>query len=244
MRCRPHSSLASSPAGHATEHRAARTTKSRESSVSISRHHRWVIVAALSLGLAIFARLWSGAAIQDHTRRLERLRTAATIKAVERPLTLAQFDLPVELHPSAAASGAKVTIGDLTRKDPVILLNFWATWCPPCLEELRSLQELGLRLRNQGVQVVAVSYDNDWPTQLAIFEKLLGTRIPAGVIWVRDPQGQDGSVKNMMRTQLGTQKLPETWVISRGRVVGHLVGAQDWDKGSIERYLRALAEDR
>ena len=205
---------------------------------------RGVLAAGFALGVVIFVRLWLGAATEDQARRLERLRVAAGVLATERPLEPALLDKPVELHPRSGAQAPKPILAETLREHPVVLLNFWATWCPPCLDELRSLQRLGKRLKGRGVRVVAVSYDDDWPAQLAIFSRLLGTQTPAGVLWARDPQGQDGDTSKMLRSAIGTVKLPETWILTKDGIVGRLVGAQDWDKDVIGRYLTALARGR
>jgi len=112
------------------------------------------------------------------------------------------------------------------------------------LEELHSLQQLARLLKPFGVQVVAVSYDDSWAPQLRVFRELLGTESPAGVLWLRDPQGQDGEVSRMMRTALGTAKLPETWVLSGQTIVAQFVGAQDWSAAKVVSYLSALAKSR
>ncbi len=198
-------------------------------------------LAVVLIGGTLLARLWSGAASEDRARRVERLLTAVGAQSVDRPLALPRLDVPLEAHPATGVKGMHRYLGALLGDHPVILLNFWASWCPPCLEELRSLQELGRILAPYGVQIVAVSYDDSWAPQLRVFKELLGTEVPAYVLWLRDPQGQDGEVSRMMRTALGTDKLPETWVLTRGTVVAQFVGAQDWTRDAVVQYLVALA---
>ncbi len=200
------------------------------------------VVAVAVLGGTLFARLWTGAAREDQTRRVERLLAASGAKPVERALDLARVDVPLEALPATGIQGSRKILGGLLADHPVVLLNFWASWCPPCLDELRSLQRLGKLLRPYGVQIVAVSYDDDWPAQQRVFRELLGTDSPPHVLWTRDPQGQEGDAAKMMRTALGTEKLPETWVLRGGQIVSRFVGAQDWSKPEVVRYLGAVAQ--
>ncbi len=112
-------------------------------------------------------------------------------------------------------------------KGKVVLLNFWATWCPPCIEEMPSL--IQLHHQDPNIVIVAVSIDED-PDAYASF---LRNR-HVDLITVRDPQQ---SAANLFHTDMW----PETYVIDRNGVIRRkFVGAQDWTSPEIVQYLNSL----
>ncbi|MCO4760152.1 MAG: redoxin family protein [Myxococcales bacterium] len=206
------------------------------------RRHLLTTLAIILVGGTLLLRLWQGAATEDRGRQVERLQSAAKAEQTDTVIDLTRLDVPLEAIPSSGVKGTHPYLAGLLADHPIVLLNFWASWCPPCLEELRSLQHAARVLAPFGVQVVAVSYDDDWLAQIRVFKELLGTATPPHVLWLRDPQGQDGQTAKMMRTALGTDKLPETWVLQGDKVVSRFVGAQDWSADATMRYLIALAQ--
>ena len=117
---------------------------------------------------------------------------------------------------------------DLARlKGKVVVLNLWATYCAPCVEELPSL--LALQERMPGLAVVAVSTDQDD----AIYRKFL-VRHHVDVTTVRDA---DQKVNQMY----GTLLIPETYIIDRQGIIRRkFIGAQDWTQPDIVDYLNKL----
>ena len=109
----------------------------------------------------------------------------------------------------------------------VVVLNLWATYCAPCVEELPSL--LALQERLPGLEVVAVSTDQDD----AIYRKFL-VRHHVDVTTVRDA---DQKVNQMY----GTALIPETYIIDRQGIIRRkFIGAQDWTQPDIVDYLNKL----
>ena len=117
---------------------------------------------------------------------------------------------------------------DLARlKGKAVVLNLWATYCAPCVEELPSL--LALQERMPGLAVVAVSTDQDD----AIYRKFL-VRHHVDVTTVRDA---DQKVNQMY----GTVLIPETYIIDREGIIRRkFIGAQDWTQPDIVDYLNKL----
>jgi peroxiredoxin len=112
----------------------------------------------------------------------------------------------------------------------VVVLNFWATWCPPCVEETPSLEKFAEQMRSQGVDVVGVSVDQD-ATALRTFAEQQHLSFPI----LRDPAQ---SVAN----RYGTFKFPETYIIDRnGRVADKLIGAADWQDSRLLTFVQELA---
>jgi peroxiredoxin len=101
--------------------------------------------------------------------------------------------------------------------DRVVLVNFWASWCPPCVEEMPSLERLHNTLEDKGLSVVAISVDDSRD----VIERF------------REEHGlsftilHDEGAKVAHRFQ--TFKFPETYVIDRqGRLVWKIIGPRDW----------------
>jgi thiol-disulfide isomerase/thioredoxin len=128
--------------------------------------------------------------------------------------------------------GGHVKLSEL--QGEVVFLNFWATWCPPCLEELPDMAALSKRLAGRGFHMVAVSQDNDWQTLQSFFARSGG--VPPGLTVALDPGGR-------LASMYGTEKLPETYVIGRtGRVLARWVNAQPWKAPEMFAWFdRALA---
>ena len=108
-----------------------------------------------------------------------------------------------------------------------MLVNFWATWCAPCIEELPSLLEL--HHEDPNLVILAVSVDED-PEAYASFL----ARRHMDLITVRDPSE---SVAKLFHTE----QWPETYTIDRqGFIRRKFVGAQDWSDPEIRNYLSTL----
>ena len=111
----------------------------------------------------------------------------------------------------------------------IVVLNFWATWCPPCVEEMPSLVEMQRRMKAKGVTVVAVSIDVD-ENAYKLFLKQHGVDL----LTVRDP-------KQKVPVLYGTTGWPETFIIDRKGVMRRkFIGAVDWTEPEITEFLGKL----
>jgi len=111
----------------------------------------------------------------------------------------------------------------------IIVLNFWATWCPPCVEEMPSLVEMQRHMKTKGVTVLAVSIDVDENAYRA-FLKQHGVDL----LTVRDPAQKTPAL-------YGTHGWPETFIIDRnGMIRRKFIGAVDWTEPEITDYLSKL----
>lgn len=171
--------------------------------------------------------------------RVRGLLASAGAEAHDRLLSEGELDLPLQAHPKAP-SKAVPTLRTLSQGADTVLLHYWASWCPPCLEELPEIAALAQQLETRGCRMVAVSYDDDWQAHDATLEKTIGTAVPAAGVWLRDPEGQDGDPAKMLRMKMGTEKLPETWVISKGKLLGRFVAGQRWSNPRIQSLLATL----
>ncbi len=220
-------------------------TRAGASRSATPRPRLMTLCLAVGSFVSLAIGLWLHASRETAVQTLARAEIAVGVDVRSLPLTAAQLALPLELpavgeteKPTRAAALAQAIA-----EHDVVLVNFWATWCPPCLQELPSLLRLAAALRGAGrsVAIVAVSYDDDWPSQQQALRAAVADPQPAGVRWLRDPQGQGGAVEQMLRTAFGTEKLPETFALKGGVVRGAFIGAQQWDRGEMLRYLDALA---
>ena len=132
-----------------------------------------------------------------------------------------------------AAPDFSISNGDRTvtlsqfRGKPVVL-NFWATWCPPCVEEIPSLVALQKQLGDK-VVILAVSTDEDEDG----YKQFVKAHMP-GVLTVRDG-------KHVSNTLYGTFAFPETFVIDRQGVVRRkFIGAVNWTSPEIVDYLQKM----
>jgi peroxiredoxin len=111
----------------------------------------------------------------------------------------------------------------------VLVLNFWATWCAPCVEEVPSLVEMQRRMKAKGVTVLAVSVDAD-DNAYRQFVKDHGVNL----LTVREPDQKSAAL-------YGTFKFPETYVIDREGVMRcKFIGPIDWTEPEITDFLSKL----
>jgi len=111
----------------------------------------------------------------------------------------------------------------------VVVLNFWATWCPPCVEETPSLVQMSDRLKNKGVTVVGVSVDVDNDA----YHRFIQTH-KVDYLTVRDADQKSNNL-------YGTFKFPETYIIDRNGVLRRkFIGPVDWNSREITEFLSKL----
>lgn len=132
-----------------------------------------------------------------------------------------------KVAPDFALSDGSTTVHLANYRGHVVLLNFWATWCMPCLEEMPSL--LALHHEEPGLVILAVSVDDNPEAYIRYI-----ARNHIDLITVRDP---DESAAKLYHTDMW----PETYVIDRNGVIRRkFVGPQDWTSSEIDSYLKGL----
>jgi len=155
----------------------------------------------------------------------ERRLAAPVLPAL--PTTSARVGEPFELP---GVAGGRVSLRD--HAGQVVLLNFWATWCPPCREELPALQALHASLAGEGLSVLAVSVDGGSADAVARFAGERGLAFPV----LHDPREE-------VARRYGVFAYPTSVVIDRaGRVVLSVPGAFAWDAPESLAWFRALLE--
>ena len=102
-------------------------------------------------------------------------------------------------------------------KGKFLFLNFWATWCEPCKEEMVSMNTLYNHFKTKKLEMVAISVDESWdPVNRYLVDKNFNFEI------ILDKQGKTPK-------DFGTNKFPETYIISpEGKIINKFVGPRNW----------------
>ena len=129
------------------------------------------------------------------------------------------------------ADGRKVSLKDFRGK--VVFLNFWATWCESCREEMPSMERLYQEFKGKGLEIVAVNVQEKRPAALAFYRKLQLT-YPV----VLDSEGEVGLL-------YGAFGLPVTYLIDRkGTLLARLWGPADWYSPAARNLIKTLVEQK
>jgi len=127
--------------------------------------------------------------------------------------------------------GKSVKLSELKAK--VILINFWATWCAPCVKEMPSLQKLADEYSSKGLQVVGVDLDEDPEVVLEKFREKHQIKFPTYV----DTQGE-------LAARFNVSGLPLTLVIDGNRkLLFEQIGDEDWYSASLRKQFELWLEE-
>jgi peroxiredoxin len=126
--------------------------------------------------------------------------------------------------------GNKVSLSDYRGK--VVFVNIWATWCPPCVEEMPSMQKLYQKLKGENFEILAVSIDSKGAKVVAPFMKKYQLTFPA----LLDSMG---TIKRIYKTT----GVPESYIIDKdGILAKKVLGPLDWSQPDVLRLFRDLIE--
>lgn len=185
--------------------------------VGRKRRRRWavlvVLVGAVGAGFSL-----------RHLQGLSEASAAGPLRFVMHPQAKQVADVSF-----VTGDGAPMQLADLRGK--VVLLNIWATWCPPCKQEMPSLDRLQGKLGGSDFEVVALSIDTDAKGLAAVksFYAQVGIR---HLRIFQDPTGAAGFT-------LGSIGVPMTLLIDRqGRELGRLAGTAEWDSQEAVEFIR------
>jgi peroxiredoxin len=128
----------------------------------------------------------------------------------------------------AAHGGGKVALKE--HRGKVVMINFWATWCPPCLEEMPAMERLYRQHKDGGFTLIAVSVDAD-PKKVAPFVSEHKLTFPIGL----DPRME-------MANSYGVRALPSSFIVGRdGTLAALAIGPRAWDNDAAHSLIEGLA---
>jgi peroxiredoxin len=137
-------------------------------------------------------------------------------------------DLPAPNFSLPGLDGQMVSLTDY--KGKVVLLNIWATWCPPCVEEMPSMEKLYQELQGEGFEILAVSIDESGAQDVLPFMKKHKLSFPALI-------DSRGTLKGLYQTT----GVPESFIIDKdGMLVEKVIGPRDWAVPEAIRFFRNL----
>lgn len=149
---------------------------------------------------------------------------AASLSVVEDPSAAPPLNTPDLL-------GVERTVDEFA--DKVVMINFWATWCPPCVKELPSMQTLWERLRQRDFVMLAVNVGEDRSTIIEFLERF-DTDIDFPLLIDADLEVTRG---------WPVFGLPTTFLLDRhGRIVLKALGEREWTDPEIEAQILELLE--
>jgi len=189
-----------------------------EKGAMITSMFRWMV-------LILVATLWgcdSGYSESPIVGKESAQPVAYSRPAINMPAPAFRLmDLEGEAHSLAAYQGK------------VVFLNFWATWCGPCKVEMPAMEALYQAFRSQGMEILAVSVDQQGAVVTRPFKEAMGLSFPI----LHDSDYQVGLT-------YGARTLPMTYLIDRQGVIRQRVfGARDWNSQEARKLISELLEE-
>jgi thiol-disulfide isomerase/thioredoxin len=172
---------------------------------------RTILTIAMAVALAVVGTLWIRSLVppESPTGSLAFLSAAPELPIYDR-------------------EGRKV---DLTKeKGRFLIVHFWATWCPPCVEEIPALSKFWDQYgKRDDLTLYAISVDKSWKI-IDGFAAKNPNRLPI----YRDPDGKTAA-------RFGSSQYPETYIVNKaGRVLYRVQGAMGWDDPEVRRRIEQL----
>jgi len=189
----------------------------REQNTKLNKWARGLIAAAIFAAASIF--IWSiwGSKIVP-----EKLPTP--VDSLNQLESMGAPDFALE-----SLAGGKVRLSDF--KGKIVVLNFWATWCAPCVTEFPSMVRMANELKDK-VVLITVAADERKEDVLAFIDSFKG--YGSNIVHLWDP-------KLNVAKSFGTEKLPETYILKSDlKLAKKVASSLEWDKGDVLEYLKGL----
>jgi peroxiredoxin len=156
--------------------------------------------------------------LQTKDNPIEQISSSLLVKGMPAP----NFSLP-------DLEGKMVSLSDY--KGKVVFLNIWATWCPPCVEEMPSMEKLYQALKGQAFEILAVSIDVAGSQAVVPFMRKHKLSFGALI-------DSEGTLKNLYQTT----GVPESVIIDKdGNVIEKIIGPRNWGSPEAIRLFQDLA---
>jgi len=149
-----------------------------------------------------------------------RLLQVARIQVLNQPMVPRDFTLQL-------LSGASASLSSY--KGKVVILNFWATWCPPCRAEMPSMENLYQRFKDNGLEILAVNMGEN-PITVRLFIQNNRHTFPVPL----DSNNRIGAL-------YGVEAIPTSYILDRdGKIIARIVGSIHWDTPQVITAFDAL----
>jgi len=157
------------------------------------------------------------------------VRAALPLPEMSHTLTLLSPKKPARDFSLPDLDGKPHKLSDYRGK--VVLVNFWATWCPPCRREMPSMERLSQRLQDQPFVILAINQQEE-ADQVFVFTGQLDPAPTFPILFDRD---------STVSHAWGVLGLPTSFIVDKqGRVVYRAMGGREFDHPEIEQTIRAL----
>jgi len=155
--------------------------------------------------------------------REERDSTLKTTEPIQPGLEMPNFTFP-------DINGREVSLSD--HRGKVVLVNVWATWCPPCRQEMPSMQSLYEKFKGENFEILAVSIDSEGRAAVAPFMRKMNLTFPA----LLDPG-------ETIRSLYGITGVPESFIIDKqGILVEKIIGPINWATPEVFSFVKDLIQ--
>jgi thiol-disulfide isomerase/thioredoxin len=159
---------------------------------------------------------------------LPACKKADAPKKAEITAAAAEKSPAPDVSVNSLADGKTLKLSEL--KGKVVLLNFWATWCPPCREEIPSMMKLNTFMTGKPFQMVAISIDEGGKPAIESFFKESGFSLPTYL----DASGASAKT-------YGVTGVPESFIIDKqGILVKKIIGGAAWDSPEVVSFLESM----
>jgi len=187
----------------------------------------------LALGLAaliVVTAIAVVAVVRSPAPPVDRVVPSGSVETAIRELDLIRPTKPKPAEDFAVLTPRGRTFRLSEQRGKIVFINFWATWCPPCREEMPAMERLYERTKHSGVEMLAISVDAD-PASIAPF---LGERQFTFTVGL-DP-------KMSVANAYGVRGLPASFIVDRdGNLAAVALGPRAWDSPASQTLIGGLA---
>lgn len=183
--------------------------------------HHWKYRNKISLGLMLCLLLWQSSTLAAPVQ-IPVPELSYDLSKLKSPIKAPEFNLPdmdEEIHSLKQYKGK------------VIMLNFWATWCPPCRREMPSMEAVYQTFKGKPFVVIAI---NEWESEEIVFPYIGQLDVFPTFPILFD---QNGDISK----QYNVKGLPTTFIIDKqGRIVYRAIGGRDFNHPEVVKIIRQL----
>jgi len=190
------------------------------------------IIASLSI-ILLFLSIWFFLRERAPEPPETTIRQTTEISSSDKNLAIWGFEFPPEKDMAApelqveSLDGTVIGLEDYHGQ--ILILNFWATWCPPCREEIPSMERMMEELKGTGISMLAVSTKEE-RAKVEDFVSQQNMTLPVAL-------DESGVTSN----NYGLRSVPSTYLINgEGNFIARKVGALNWDNPDLIKELKAL----